>query len=273
MPRFAVSACWELERKYALGYRFWSTQAATCAARTRGGRLQLTIAAKALATAAILVCPALAHAEGNIIGFGPAFYWDDAERTDNIEPDTGGNEGSRDYVADGTLNLQLWYLRHSGKFLWGGGIAFYNSYSLRPDDREDNQDDEPVQYGNMFQLYAEGDLVAPVGGKLDLLLGARAGLITLFQNRDLQRELDDLSFRGVSVWPDAPRLGVFLGPHVGLLWPLSERIALRSDFGVQFSVLRLYNGSGDAGGSGEIEYSASLSTTRIQWLFGLQIGF
>src|SRR5690606_18821944 len=104
-----------------------------------------------------------------------------------------------------------------------------------------------------------------------LLVGARGGPMILFQSRVLDREIEGLSQQGVSVWPAAPRLGVFLGPHVGVLWGFSERIGLRFDAGVQFAYLSLYSGESDV--TGTVERSATLTTTRFQGLLGLQVGF
>jgi hypothetical protein len=125
----------------------------------------------------------------------------------------------------------------------------------------------------MFQLYLEGDMAIPLskGKPLDLLLGARLGGLMLFQSRDLQKELDDLSSLGVSVWPSAPRFGASLGPHLGVLWGFSERVGLRFDAGIQFAYLHLYSGSSHVGGT--ITRTASLTTTRYQGLLGLQVGF
>jgi hypothetical protein len=221
-----------------------------------------------------------AQAFENNIGFGAALYADSSERTDDAEPSIGNVlDVSQDYEADSSLNLQLWYLRTPtppGEFRWlyGGGIAFFSDYTVVEVLEDDNnQDPEKEQYGNMFQIYLEGDMAIPLSKpkRFDLLLGARLGGLMLFQSRDLERELEELSNQGVSVWPSAPRLGVTLGPHVGVLWGFSERVGLRFDAGVQFAYLRLFSGESDVGGT--IERSASLTTTRYQGLLGLHVGF
>lgn len=216
----------------------------------------------------------------NAIGFGAALYSDSTERSDDAEPSIGNvQDGSIDMENDSLLNLQLWYLRTApppGKFrvLWGGGIAFYNDFAV-VEVSEDNNDDEPETYGNLFQVYAEGDLAIPLTetGKFEFLLGGRMGPMVLFQSRDLQRELDDLSMQGVSVWPDAPRLGVFIGPHVGAMYAFAERIGVRFDLGVTFNWLQLYSGESDFVDGSTQSRSSTLTSTRYQGLLGLQIGF
>lgn len=215
-----------------------------------------------------------AFAQNNIIGFGPGFYADSSERTDKSEPDLGGIDGSQDLKADSYLNLQLWYLRKSNRLLYGGGVAFFNDFTVVVDD--DEQDDpETTQYGNMFELFLEGDFLVPLDntGHFDLLLGARGGLLTLFQSRDLEREIEDQANLGVSVWPSMPRFGAFVGPHVGALWGFSNRVSLRADFGVQFAWLSLYSGEGEGAFVGTIERSATLTTTRFQGVLGLHVHF
>jgi hypothetical protein len=225
---------------------------------------------------------ASAHAFENNIGFGAALYADTSERTNDTEPSIGNQQeldGSFDYEADSSLNLQLWYLRSptpQGSFRWlyGGGVAFFNEYTVVEVLEDDNgEDPEKEQYGNMFQIYLEGDMAIPLskGKALDLLVGARLGGLLLFQSRDLEEELETLSDQGVSVWPSAPRAGATLGPHVGLLWGFSERVGLRFDAGVQFAYLHLFSGESDVGGT--IERTASLTTTRFQGLLGLHVGF
>jgi hypothetical protein len=218
-----------------------------------------------------LVAPS-ARAEGNIIGFGPGFFWDNSERRNEAEPDTGGFESAQELESEGYVNLQLWYLREAaaGRLLWGGGVAWYDNYSVVP--VGEDQDNEPEQYGNMFQVYAEGDWLVPLAGKFDLMLGARLGVLTLFQSRDLEREVDEQAFLGFSVYPKLPRMGLFIGPHVGALWSFTERVGLRADFGVQFASLQLYSGSAEYEGR-SFERSATLSTTRKQVLLGLQVNF
>jgi hypothetical protein len=225
-----------------------------------------------------------ALAFSNNIGFGVGLYTDSAERTNESEPTFGNDQetdGSLDMETDSSLNLQLWYLRAptpagSFRILWGGGIAFYNDFSIVevPED-DDGEEPEPVTLGNLFQVYAEGNMAIPLTGtgKFELLLGGRLGPMVLFQSRDLERDIEELSKQGMSVWPDAPRLGLFVGPHVGGLWSFSERVALRFDGGVQFTWLQLYSGETEFADGATITRSATLTSTRYQGLVGLQVGF
>jgi hypothetical protein len=234
--------------------------------------------------AAVLGHSSDAFAFSNAIGFGAALYTDSAERTNESEPSIGNAEeldGTVDMETDSSLALNLWYLRSptpagSVRFMFGGGVGFYNDFSVYEVPEEDNNEEPEIEtYGNLFQFYLQGDLAIPLTGtgKFELLLGGRMGPMLLFQARDLQKQLDELSKQGVSVWPDAPRVGAFIGPHVGVLWSFAERVGLRFDTGVQFNYLPLYSGESEFLDGATIERSATYTSTRYHGLLGLQVGF
>jgi hypothetical protein len=66
-------------------------------------------------------------------------------------------------------------------------------------------------------------------------------------------------------------LGLYLAPLLGVRFPLSKRVSLRSDLSVQFGKLWLYDAEGEAAGITS-ERSSTLGTTRIQFLIGLDFG-
>jgi hypothetical protein len=92
----------------------------------------------------------------------------------------------------------------------------------------------------------------------------------IVQNGDLQKELDKLHEQGFSV-SGLPRLGVVVGPHLGVSWPIVERLSVRTDFSIHFAKSWLYGTESEVLGIVS-ERSAQLSTTRKQILLGLEVG-
>ena len=66
-------------------------------------------------------------------------------------------------------------------------------------------------------------------------------------------------------------VGAFIAPHVGVVWPLNDRLSLRSDIGVQFSKIWLYNADAEDGNTLS-EVDSHLNTTRYLLLVGLEFG-
>lgn len=209
----------------------------------------------------------------SVLGFGPGFFMEDT-----VIVEGGATNGQREpterdeRVSDGVFNLQLWALFPVlvDRVRLGGGVAWYNKYSLvYPDDDDDNNDDDRYEVGHTFQLYTQAEYAIPrVVSKLDVLFGFRGGGIIVFSGRDVQNRLDELEGVGYDV-TQLPRFGVFIGPHIGGLWPLNERLSARFDIGVQFGKTWLYDAEAEAGGS-LIERSSHLDTTRTMLNIGLE---
>lgn len=207
------------------------------------------------------------------LGLGPAVFVEDTHRSQATtrlgETDRGDESAPLD--SRGIYNLQAWVLVPLWKQGWkkhlrgGGGLAWYSRYTLT-----EGGEDASFEAGNLLQLYAQTEyLVERVVQSVDAVFGLRGGPLLLFASGDLQRDLDDLSDRGYSIWP-TPRLGVFVAPHAGARYPLTPRVRLRGDVSLQLERLWLVRASA-RDGSITSEQRASLATTRSQLLVGLEL--
>jgi hypothetical protein len=243
-------------------------------------------AVPALAVATILLLTtgeALADSK-TALGFGPGFFIEDSAQ--DFDQERGGNlvvVEDQEWESDGLFSISGWFLTpvlHKDLRV-GGGIAWYNKYTMRPPGEEDPDDgslceetDDCQELGQLFQLYWEADFTIPkVASDLGILFGARVGMLTLLPAGELKAEITRLDNQGYDVYPDLPRLGLFAGPHVGVIWPLNERLDVRADIGAQFSRLWLYDGTAEAAGVPNLREASGLSTTRYSLLVGLEIGF
>ncbi len=213
-----------------------------------------------------------------VIGFGPGFFWE--ETTDIDTQRANGSQESEtreDVVSDGFFTLQLWTLvpMFSERVRVGGGLAWFNKYTVLPADEEDPNDDDYVEYGHTFHLFGQGEYIIPrVIAKASILFGLRAGAIVVFPggsaDRDLGPQIDRRKNEGYSIWP-GPKGGAFAAPAIGALWPLNDKINARFDASIQFAKTWLINAEAEAGGS-LLERERILNTTRYMFLFGLELG-
>ncbi len=211
--------------------------------------------------------------ERSQLGIGVGFFTEDSERRDaafiggqeprDVEPEEWENET--------IFNIQAWYLRpllFEG-LRWGGGVAWFSNYSVQEPEAED--DDDPYVVGHMFQIGLQAEYeISRIVSDLGVMFGLRGGGSLLFPSGNLRDEIEDLEQRGFDLWA-SPRPGVYLAPLVGVRWPLTQRVALRADLSAQFSKLWLYSAEGEAAGITS-EATATLGTTRTQFLIGLDFG-
>jgi hypothetical protein len=226
--------------------------------------------AKGERTSAEHATPTAQSLKRPVIGIGPGLFLEDTDRTDEVQ--RAGlfktTEEQEKLESDGRFNLQAWVLFPAffERLLLGGGVAWINKYTIKDpnDDNEENWD----EIGHLVSLSAQGEFMIPkVVSKLNVLLGLRAGLHFAFPAGELKQDLDAIDRLGFSVGAGLPRNGWFAGPHFGVSWPLSERIRVRSDVGVQFSTLTLWSGTAEDAGitSQRINY---LDTTRLMIVLG-----
>jgi hypothetical protein len=206
------------------------------------------------------------------LGIGVGFFTESTER--RREQWVGGQQtripDPEEFESDSIYNIQAWYLQP----FWvrglrvGGGVAWFNEYALEAPDAE--EDDEPIVMGQFFQLGLQTEYEVNVVSKLGVVLGLRGGGALLFPSGDLREDIEGFERSGFDVW-GSPQFGLYVAPLAGVRWPLSERVSLRSDLSVQFSKLWLYSAEGESAGITS-EDSASLGTTRTQFLIGLDFG-
>lgn len=210
-----------------------------------------------------------------VIGLAPAFFWESTERSEKTVQGGGVfvERERADRVSAGAFNLQASFLAPflSKYFRLGGGLGWFNSYTLQDPDVEDEESDDAKEtYGHLFQLWVQPEFVIPeVVWRLNLLLGLRGGANILFAGKELRDDLDDLDRQGYD-FMGGPRWGLFVGPHVGVLCPLAGRVSARLDFGVHFSKIWIYDAEAKSGGI-TTERARDLFTTRKQILLGLEL--
>jgi hypothetical protein len=240
--------------------------AADAPAKQRSGVVSMTTGETATGPA-----PNVA-AERFQLGVGVGFFGEDSER--RRESLTGGqqtrDEEPEELESSGIYNLQVWYLQPIWfrGFRLGGGLAWFNEYAVEAPDAE--EDDEPFVMGQLFQLGLQSEYELNAAGRLGVVFGLRGGASFLFPSSNLRDDIEDLGRRGFDVW-ESPQLGLYLAPLLGVRFPLSKRVSLRSDLSVQFGKLWLYDAEGEAAGITS-ERSSTLGTTRIQFLIGLDFG-
>lgn len=210
----------------------------------------------------------------SVLGIGPAFYWEDTDRVqDRFVNGQRDQQSDREAsVSNGILALEAWYLTPwwLKQLRVGPGLGWYNDYTLKPKGDNNNNGDN-YHVGQMFELYAQAEYVLiDMLSKMDVLLGLRAGAIVVFPGNDVQDEINRYKAEEYDVW-DSPRPGAFIGPHFGVEWPLNDKLSVRSDLGIQFAKIWMFNAQAEAGGS-LIEVKNSLITSRTQLLLGLQFG-
>jgi hypothetical protein len=212
----------------------------------------------------------------SVIGLGPGFFFEDTDRNEdrfvNGQRDGSGEEREQ-RVSDGIFNLQAWVLFPVllDRLRFGPGLAFYNSYTLIPPDDDDIDDNDRWVVGHTFHLFGQLEYVLPdVVASMNVLLGLRGGGIIVFAGRNLQQRLDALEGAEFDVW-QTPRLGAFIGPHVGVMTPLNDKLAARLDFGIQFSKISLFDVEAEALGT-LVETNSHLLTTRTMAVLGLEFG-
>lgn len=211
--------------------------------------------------------------EHSHIGLGAGFFFEDSEQRNELF--VGGqqprNQEPREWESASVYNIQAWYLRtiFTPGLRWGGGLTWYNSYSLEEPDADD--DAETFVIGQLFQVGLQAEYeISRIVSDLGLVVGLRGGASLLFPSKDLREQIEGLERRGFDVW-GGPSPGVYIAPLAGVRWPLTQRISLRADVSAQFCKLWLYSADGEAAGITS-EVNSELSTTRTQVLIGLDFG-
>ncbi len=210
----------------------------------------------------------------SVVGFGPSIFFEDSTRFENRTQNGNETEELReDHVSDGVYNLQAWVLFPvlNERVRFGGGLAWYNKYTLAYPEEENNNRDETYVIGHTFDLFAQLEYVIPdIVSDLGVLLALKGGAVIAFASGELREDLDRHDRSGFNVWP-LPRFGGFVGPHLGLLWPLNDKLTARFGAGAEFSKLVLWSVKAEDGGT-LTELDAHLNTTRYLFSLGLEIG-
>lgn len=205
-----------------------------------------------------------------VVGVGPGIFFEATERTNEFQQ--GGiffdEDVQEDQVSKGVYSLNVWalYPAFFDRLVLGGNLGWYNNYTFQDEDEDD--EDGGYRVGHMFSLGAQGEFLVPqVVDKLNVVVGLRAGVLLAFPSGELAEDLEDHDRTGYSVGEGLPRIGWFAGPHLGFNWPLTERMRVRLDGGVQFATLNLWSGTAESAGITS-KIQSDLSTTRFVFVLG-----
>lgn len=204
-----------------------------------------------------------------VVGVGVFGEGSDVEGNERIE--VRDNERNFEYSSDSFLNGSLRVLRPlSGSVFWGGGVTYYGTYRGLIDEGEDTPDPpDTYEFGPLLELGVLLEWRIGVTEKIDLALGAQAGLALLFPGGDLAAEIKRLKDQDVGVW-DLPRPGYFLAPQIGARWKLDERLALRGDLLFKWERLHLF-GIDEVVDGVEYERHSQANILRTEFVVGLEI--
>ncbi len=179
----------------------------------------------------------------------------------DLTEDEGTDYRTRDpfslsFTAAKVLSTQV----PSGHLRAGALVRYEGRYKTRADG-------ENYTYGTLAEW--GGLLEWSITGlpMIDLVLGMRGGLTTLFPGQDFRAEINTLKGQGVSVW-GGPRLGGFLTPQIGAEHTLVDGLLrARADLGLSFRYLPLLAVREDLGNV-TYEQQWFLQSTRIELILG-----
>lgn len=151
------------------------------------------------------------------------------------------NERAFEYGSDGMLTGSLRFVMPRGERLrFGAGLAYYGMYRAVIDEGDDTPDPpNKYEFGRLMEFGGLAEYIVPITERIDLGIGAQAGLAVLFPDGDLQDEIDRLDDQNVGVW-DLPRLGYYVAPTISPRWKLDDRLHLRADLSFKWERLHLF---------------------------------
>lgn len=190
--------------------------------------------------ALMMLAPATALADSNLIIGGTSYYESstmEGEETVSVQE----RDQSFDYRNSNFLSARLSYLRpHTENIYFGAGLDLIGTYRGTIIE-EDGPDDPPERYefGPLLEATALVEWRIPLTDDYSAALGSQIGLASLFPRGDFADEIRDLQDQDVRTWK-IPRLGASAGVHTAFLWHFDDRIALRTDLGVQWQNIFLF---------------------------------
>jgi hypothetical protein len=140
----------------------------------------------------------------------------------------------------------------------GPGVRVFGNYAAGGD--------RPYTFGILTEAFALGEYGLPVSERMEVVLGARAGLALLLPGGALSEEINRLRTEGASVWK-VPRVGWLLGLNAGTRRRMSERISLRADLGLQLERLYLFRTDQEVDG---LHFQKNWTTQALR--LGLTLG-
>lgn len=211
--------------------------------------------------------PAPAAAPGGVrVGLGGDLFFESARMTGEQGINASRIDESFTYNSLGfvsaTASLTTPVSTVSERLRIGAGVRVFGNYAAGGG--------RQFGFGLLNEAFVSGEYGLPVADKMELVLGARAGLSFLVptqtQEENLAGEIRRLQEQGVAVW-SVPRVGWLAGPSVGARRRMSDRIWLRADLNGQLGQQYLFATSQEISG---LRYTKNWSTLALR--LGLTLG-
>lgn len=195
--------------------------------------------------AMMIIClPSTVWAEGDLL-IGATTYSESGMLEGEERISVQDEEESFDFENGNFFSGRLGYLRPIVTSLHAGAaLDFVGTYRGEIVPEEEPDEDEPPEYyefGTLVEIQALAEWRLGLWDEaFSLGLGAHVGGAIVFPDGELDREIRDLQDQDVDVW-DVPRPGFGGGVQAAFNWHFDERISLRTEVGVKWQRLLLFN--------------------------------
>ena len=210
------------------------------------------------------VAAAAAQAGPEVVGLSVDVYGESSGLNGHQNLDVMESNESFDYGA-GPFALRTWVkFPWKTRLQWGAGLAWRGRYSA------ELENDQAFVFGQLTELYGQIDYGIPFHKKWTANFSGRVGLATLFPEGDFSNEIERLQDGDVGVW-SGPRFGWLIGATAGVRYPLTKRITLVGDLGLEAERIYLFH-TQDTVGDVHVEKSWRNEVTRVSVSFGMEVG-
>ncbi|MFO0747754.1 MAG: hypothetical protein U1F43_19130 [Myxococcota bacterium] len=230
------------------------------------------LASFGLALALLCAAHASAHAQ-TAIGLGATLFFDSGtlENDERIGPlhDVTRDDITNPRLAAGALSFL--YALGDGTprdgFRLGGEFRYMGGYAVERGDGNGN--DNRTDLGTLMELGFRGEWSTELLPRFGLSFGLRADLGILVPGGDFADEIDRLADEGVPTG-QGPRVGLSLIPMVGARYELHERVHVRLDLGLGWTMIDLFGIDDTVQG---IAYTRdeTVSATRFEVTIGFEL--
>ncbi len=196
-----------------------------------------------LLTTLLLLIPATAFAD-SLLNLGGTLYYESSRLEGEEQVSVQERDQSFDYRNSNFLSARVLYLRpYSGNLYIGAGADFLGNYRANIlDDGEPSDPPDLYEFGPLLSTFGLAEWRLDIGEGRTLGLGTELGLATLFPRGDLASEIRALQNDDVRTF-NIPRVGWSVGGHTAFVWEIDDRLALRSEVGVQWQNIYLFRSS------------------------------
>ncbi len=219
--------------------------------------------------AVLLMLPLSASAESELTIGGTAYYESatmDGEESVSLQD----SDESFDYRNANFLSARLMYLRpYTDDIYIGVGADFIGNLrgTLLDEDGEPDDPPEHYEFGPLLEGLAAAEWRVGLTDETGLALGGQLGVGALFPRGDFADEIRGLQDQDVRTWR-IPRLAGSIGASAAFLWDIDDRLAVRTDLGVQYQNIFLFRTNQTVD---DVEYSKRWTTGGLRTRLGLSL--